>query len=328
MKVLVTGGAGYIGSHASRELLEAGHEVSILDDLSTGHREALPAAARFVLGDIGDASALRQGLDGAGAVMHFAALAYVGDSMRDPASYYRTNLGKGLALLWAALDAGVERFVFSSTCATYGEPVRLPMDESHPQQPINPYGATKLAFERALQDHALASPLRVIALRYFNAAGAHPDGSLGEHHDPEPHLIPLAIDAALGRRPGLTIFGDDYDTPDGTCVRDYVHVVDLARAHVQALAALGSGPRFRAFNLGTERGSSVREVVEAVARVSGRGVPVSIGPRRAGDPPRLVASSARAQAELGFRPRYSLEDSVESAFRWRLAHPQGYRRAA
>jgi UDP-glucose-4-epimerase GalE len=260
--------------------------------------------------------------------MHFAALAYVGDSMRAPASYYRTNLGKGLALLWAALEAGIERFVFSSTCATYGEPVRLPMDESHPQQPINPYGATKLAFERALQDHGLASPLRVIALRYFNAAGAHPDGSLGEHHDPEPHLIPLAIDAALGRRPGLTIFGDDYETPDGTCVRDYVHVLDLARAHVQALAALDSGPRFRAFNLGTERGSSVREVVDAVARVSGRSVPVSLGPRRAGDPPRLVASSARAKVELGFRPRYSLEDSVESAFRWRLAHPHGYRRAA
>jgi len=328
VRVLVTGGAGYVGSHAARELLEAGHEVSVLDDLSTGHREAVPAAARFVLGDLGDAEALRQALEGAGAVMHFAALAYVGDSMRDPASYYRTNLGKGLALLWAALGAGIERFVFSSTCATYGDPVRLPMDEGHPQQPINPYGATKLAFERALRDHGLASPLRAIALRYFNASGAHPDGSLGEHHDPEPHLIPLAIDAALGRRPGLTIFGDDYETPDGTCVRDYVHVVDLARAHVQALAALDSGPGFRAYNLGTERGSSVREVVEAVARVSGRSVPASVGPRRAGDPPRLVASSARAKAELGFSPRYSLEDSVESAFRWRLAHPQGYRRAA
>jgi UDP-glucose-4-epimerase GalE len=327
--VLVTGGAGYIGSHAVRELLEQGHQVTILDDFSEGHRQAIAKDARLVEGDLGDASALARALEGAEAVMHFAALASVGASVKDPASYYRTNVVKGLALLWAMLERGVRRLIFSSTCATYGDPKYLPLDEAHPTDPINPYGASKRAFERALQDHAGAGLLRGLALRYFNAAGCHEDGSLGEDHDPEPHLIPLAIDAALGRGPALTMFGDDYDTPDGTCIRDYIHVRDLARAHVQALLALDGGAAFRVLNLGTEKGASVREVVAAVERVTGKRVPASVGPRRPGDPSRLVASAAAARAELQFAPRYlELAAIVETAYRWRRDHPRGYRSAA
>lgn len=318
-----------MGSHAVRELLDAGHQVTILDDLREGHREAVPGSARLVEADLGDAPALRRALEGAGAVMHFAALAYVGSSMKDPASYYRTNVVKGLELLWAMLESGVKRLIFSSTCATYGNPQHLPIDESHPTEPINPYGASKRAFERALEDHARAGLLSAIALRYFNAAGCHPDGSLGEDHDPEPHLIPLALDAALGRGPGLTIFGDDYDTPDGTCIRDFVHVQDLARAHVQALAAMDGGERFRVFNLGSERGSSVREVVKAVERATGKRVPTTVGPRRPGDPARLVASAQRARQQLGFAPRFAeLDAIVETAYLWRRDHPKGYRSAA
>jgi UDP-glucose-4-epimerase GalE len=327
--VLVTGGAGYVGSHAVRELLEAGHHVTILDDLREGHREAVPREALLVEGDLGDPAVLGRGLEGAQAVLHFAALAYVGASVKDPASYYHTNVVKGLALLWAMLERGVRRLIFSSTCATYGNPKYLPLDEDHPTEPINPYGATKRAYERALQDHAAAGQLRAIALRYFNAAGCHESGALGEDHDPETHLIPLAIDAALGRGPGLSVFGDDYDTPDGTCIRDYVHVQDLARAHVLALLALEKGEAFRAFNLGSERGSSVREVIRAVERATGKPVPLTIGPRRPGDPPRLVASALRARQELGFAPHFpELPAIVETACRWRRDHPKGYRSAA
>jgi UDP-glucose-4-epimerase GalE len=329
VRVLVTGGAGYVGSHAVRELLEAGHQVTILDDLSEGHRQAVSADARLVEGDLGDARALASALEGAEAVLHFAALAYVGVSVKDPAPYYQANVVKGLALLWAMLERNVRRLIFSSTCASYGNPQYLPLDEKHPTDPINPYGATKRAYERALQDHAGAGLVRAIALRYFNAAGCHESGGLGEDHDPETHLIPLAIDAALGRGPGLTVFGSDYDTPDGTCIRDYVHVQDLARAHVQALAALDRGEPFRVFNLGSERGSSVREVVKAVEAATGKPVPLVLGPRRPGDPPRLVASAARARAELGFAPRFGeLQAIVETAYRWRRDHPKGYRSAA
>ena len=236
MKVLVTGGAGYIGSHAVRELRDAGHDVTVLDDLSYGHRQAVPARRaphrRRPRRRRRPAPRRSRASD---AVIHFAGLLSVAESVRDPASYYRVNVVKGLALLDAMIAAGVRRIVFSSTCAVYGVPVRVPIDEDHPQDPINPYGATKRAFERALIDFARAGLLRAVALRYFNAAGCHPDGSLGEDHDPEVHLIPLAVDAALGRGPGLRIHGDDYDTPDGTCVRDYIHVQDLARAHVAAL---------------------------------------------------------------------------------------------
>jgi len=325
VKVLVTGGAGFIGSHAVRELLEAGHEVGVLDDLSEGHRQAVAPEARLLTGDIGDAASLARALEGADAVMHFAARAYVGESVRDPARYYRANVVKALTLLWAMLEAGVRRLVFSSTCAVYGEPRQLPLDEAHPRLPVNPYGATKLAFERALEDHAAAGLLRVVALRYFNAAGCHPDGSLGEHHHPETHLIPLAIDAALGTGPPLTIFGDDYATPDGTCLRDYVHVTDLARAHVLALDALQGGEAFQAFNLGSGSGSSVLEVVAAVERVAGRPVPAVRGARRPGDPDRLVASSERARRVLGFAPRFEeIGAIVETAYRWRREHPRGY----
>jgi UDP-glucose-4-epimerase GalE len=234
-------------------------------------------------------------------------------------------VSKGITLLDGMKRAGVSKIIFSSTCATYGMPIRVPMDETHPQDPINPYGASKRAFERVLVDYAGAGLVRAVALRYFNAAGCHPDGTLGEDHRPEEHLIPLAIDAALGRRPALMIHGDDYDTPDGTCIRDYIHVRDLAVAHVLALKALDSGEPFKAYNLGTETGQSVREVISAVKRVSGRPLLASVGPRRAGDPPRLVASAARARAELGFQPVHSnLESIVGDALRWRKDHPEGY----
>jgi UDP-glucose-4-epimerase GalE len=324
VKVLVTGGAGYIGSHAVRELREAGHAVAVLDDLSHGHRQAVPPDVPLIDADLADAPALRRGLEGADAVIHFAGLLSVAESVRDPASYYRVNVVKGLVLLDAMMAAGVRSIVFSSTCAVYGVPVRVPIDEGHPQDPINAYGATKRAFERALQDFARAGLLRAVALRYFNAAGCHPDGSLGEDHDPEVHLIPLAVDAALGRGDGLRIHGEDYDTPDGTCIRDYIHVQDLARAHVAALTLAGGEP-FQAFNLGTGRGRSVREVVTAVERVTGRPVKVTSGPRRPGDPPALVAEADRARAGLGFTPRWTdLEAIVETTARWRRDHPQGY----
>jgi len=326
MKVLITGGAGYIGSHAVREFQDAGHQVVVLDDLSKGHREAVPKDVTFVQGDIADPEAQRRALDGVGAVVHFAAFLSVGESVGAPAKYYQNNTVKALSLLNAMVEREIRTFIFSSTCATYGMPVRVPIDENHPQDPINPYGASKRAFERALLDYSRAGLVRAIALRYFNAAGCHPDGSLGEDHHPEEHIIPLAIDAALGRRPGLTIFGDDYDTPDGTCIRDYIHVTDLARAHVQAFDKIGEGDAYRYYNLGSENGYSVREVIQAVEKVSGHAVPATMGARRPGDPARLVASSAKVRAELGFAPKHSdLETIIETALRWRRDHPQGWR---
>jgi UDP-glucose-4-epimerase GalE len=319
VRVAVTGGAGYIGSHAVRELRDAGHEVVVLDDLSAGHRSAVPDDVPLVEGDLGDRAALGRLLDGAEAVMHFAGLLSVGQSVTAPGRYYEWNVVKGLALLDAMRSFGVARFVFSSTCAVYGVPVRVPIDETHPKDPINPYGASKMAFERVLLDHARAGQLKAIALRYFNAAGCHPDGSLGESHHPEEHLVPLAIDAALGRRPALTILGDDYPTPDGTCIRDYIHVQDLARAHVLALEAVArpDAEPYDVFNLGSGTGYSVKQVVDTVGRVVGTPVPATVGPRRPGDPPQLVAAPAKAREKLGFATKAGLDEIVETAYRWR-----------
>ncbi|MEZ5317014.1 MAG: UDP-glucose 4-epimerase GalE [Vicinamibacterales bacterium] len=334
--VAVTGGAGYVGSHAVKALALAGYDVVVYDDLSAGHVDAVARVAAdvprrnvtLVEGDVLDGPSLAGVLrrSGATAVLHFAARLSVGESVHDPLGYYRTNVAGTMSTLGAMADAGVERFVFSSTAATFGEPQRTPMDETHPQRPINPYGASKLAVERALPfvEHALG--IRWVALRYFNAAGADPDGRLGEDHRPEEHLIPRAIRAA-GGGPPLTVFGDDYDTPDGTCLRDYVHVTDLAAAHVQALDALASGRPSSAYNLGNGDGHSVRQVLAAVEAVVGRPVPHTIGPRREGDPARLVASSERARRELGWSPRYAaIETIVGTAWRWHEAHPDGYGR--
>jgi UDP-glucose-4-epimerase GalE len=326
LRVLVTGGAGYIGSHTVKELLEAGHQVTVIDDLSKGHRQAVLPGVTLVESDLADPHGLRRAVPDTEAVLHFAGRISVAESVEQPGAYWRANVAGPLALLEAMERHGVARFVFSSTCAVYGMPVRSPMDEGHPQDPVNPYGASKGAFERALRDHARRGSIRAVALRYFNAAGNHPDGSLGEDHRPEEHLVPRALDAALGRGPALAVHGEDYDTPDGTCVRDYVHVQDLARAHVLALAALDRPDAgFEAVNLGTGRGHSVREVVAEVERVAGRPVPWRSGPRRPGDPPRLVASIERARGVLGFEPRHTeLGGIIETALRWRRDHPEGY----
>ena len=325
MKVAVTGGAGYIGSHAAAELLSLGHEVTVIDDFSAGHEAAVPRAASLVRGDIGDVKAMTQALTGKDAVIHFAGLLSVGGSMKDPRSYFETNLVKGLALLDAAKAANVRRFIFSSTCATYGVP-QGPLTEDHPKEPVNPYGASKRAFEQVLEAYARIGQIRAVALRYFNAAGARRDGSLGEDHTHEEHLIPLALDAAAGRRSALTVFGDDYETEDGTCLRDYIHVDDLARAHALALEAVDrTEAPFTPINLGTGRGPSVREVIRSVERVTGTKVPHSVGPRRAGDPPALVAVPTRSRTVLGFEPAItSIDEIVETAWKWRQVHPRGY----
>lgn len=318
VSVLVTGGAGYIGSHTTKALAQAGFEPVVLDDLSTGHRWAVRWGP-LLEADVGDGAALRAILKRyrIRAVIHFAARAYVGESMRDPRGYYWNNVVGTLNLLDAMLDVGVDVIVFSSSCATYGLPEVLPIPEDHPQRPVSPYGETKLAVERALQWYGQAYGLRWLALRYFNAAGADPDGELGEVHDPETHLIPRAILAALGRTDPVEIYGTDYSTRDGTAVRDYIHVVDLAEAHVLGLRYLLGGGESAALNLGTGRGHSVREVLAAVERVSGRTVPVREGPRRPGDPPALVADARKARELLGWQPRCSdLDTIVETAWRW------------
>jgi UDP-glucose-4-epimerase GalE len=324
MRILVTGGAGYIGSHAVRHFLARGHDVWVYDNLSTGHRSAAPFD-RLIVGDLEDGPCLDQVLATRRieAVVHFAASSLVSESVRDPAAYYRNNLGGSLALLERMRRHGVGRIVFSSTCATYGLPRRVPVTEDEVQAPINPYGNTKLAIERALRDYAAAYGWSVAILRYFNAAGASSDGTLGEDHEPETHLIPLVIQAALGLRGPIEVCGTDYPTPDGTCIRDYIHVEDLADAHLRVLEALHEG-EVHCYNLGTGQGHSVREVVHAVQEVSGRPVPFREGPRRPGDPPVLVAHAERARTELSWQPRKDLLDIIATAWTWHSRHPRGY----
>jgi UDP-glucose-4-epimerase GalE len=323
--VLVTGGAGYIGSHAAKALNRAGYRVVVFDNLDAGHRGAVQYGD-LVDGDIADVGAVRDALrrHEISAVMHFAAFLDVGESVREPVRYYRNNVTGALGVLEAMAAESVRHLVFSSSCATYGDPVETPMTETHPQRPINSYGETKLAIERALPHFARAYDLRFAALRYFNAAGADPDGEIGEDHSPEIHLIPRAIDAATGGA-GLNVFGDDYPTPDGTCLRDYVHVTDLADAHLRALEAIVETGKSGAYNLGTGHPHSVREVIDAVERVSGRKVPWTIAPRRPGDPAVLYADPGKARAELHWTPRFAtLEAIVETAWNWHRTHPRGY----
>ena len=323
--VLVTGGAGYVGAHGCKALAEAGYLPVVYDNLVYGHEEAVRWGP-FERGDIAD----RERLDAVLAahrpiaVMHFAAFAYVGESVTDPGKYYRNNVGGTLALMEAMVANGVDKMVFSSTCATYGEPSTVPITEDEPQQPINPYGKSKLVVEQMLADFEVAHGLRSVPLRYFNAAGASPDGEIGERHDPETHLIPLALDAAAGKGPALTVFGEDYPTADGTCIRDYIHVGDLADAHVRALDYLAGGGATRAFNLGTGSGVSVRQILDAVERVTGRPVPHQIGPRRPGDPPALVADPSRARLELGWQPRLSdIDTIIATAWAWHQRRGNG-----
>ena len=325
MNVLLTGGAGYIGSHVVRSLSAAGHTAVVYDSLVNGHRAAV-GGAEFVAGDVAskaDLLATMRQYD-IEAVIHLAAFIEAGESVARPAKYFGNNTVLAMTLLDAMREAGVAKLVFSSTAAVYGTPRRVPIEETDPLDPINPYGASKLCVEWMLRGYAPAYDMGFVALRYFNVAGAHPDGDIGEDHDPETHLIPLVLQVPLGKRPGVKVFGSDYDTPDGTCIRDYIHVCDLADAHVLALGAAEPG-RVRTYNLGNGEGFSVRQVIDTCREVTGSGVAAEDAPRRQGDPPRLVASSAKATAELGWKPRYpKLETIVSHAWQWHKANPNGY----
>ncbi len=325
MNVLVTGGAGYVGSHAARLLASQGHEVWVYDNLVFGHRAAVEPG-RLVVGDLLDRGKVEEVLRDKriDAVMHFAAFAYVGESVTDPAKYYQNNVIGTISLMEAMRAAGVSRIVFSSSCATYGEPEQVPIRESQLQRPINPYGFTKLVIEHALADYAHAYGWGYAALRYFNASGASADGDLGEDHDPETHLIPLVLQVALGQREHIAVFGDKHATPDGTCIRDYIHVDDLATAHLAALERLERGVELK-LNLGTGRGSSVNEVIDACRKVTGLSITARVAGPRAGDPPALVADASQARRELGWEPRYTeITPIIETAWRWHRAHPRGY----
>ena len=327
MNVLVVGGAGYIGSHCVRQLLAAGHRAVVLDNLVYGHRAAVPAAVPFHQGDLGDEAFVGRVLreERIELVMHFAAYCYVGESVTQPLKYYFNNVVATLHLLNAMVEAGVKKFVFSSTCATFGVPATLPIHETLPQAPINPYGQPKLDIEHALKALAPAHGLSFAAFRYFNAAGASEDGAIGEDHAPETHLIPVAIDVAIGKRPHLELFGTDYPTPDGSCLRDYVHVDDLSRAHIAVFDRLAVQGTQNFYNLGTGKPTSNREVIRAVEQIVGRPVKVIEQPRRPGDPPALYADSTKAQRELGWTVKFPGIDSiVATAWRWHQAHPNGY----
>ncbi len=321
MRVFITGGAGYIGSVCAELLLDQGHEIAIFDNLIEGHRHAVDSRANFIRGELADRAQVELALSSMrpDAVMHFAAYALVPESMRDPSKYFRNNVSNGLNLLDAMVAAGVPRMIFSSTCALFGPPERVPIDETAPTRPINPYGESKLVFEKILRWYDEIHGLKFVSLRYFNAAGA--TEKLGEDHRPETHLIPNVLNIALHRRANLEIYGTDYDTPDGTCIRDYIHIVDLARAHILALGATASG----FYNLGTGGGSSVREVIAACRRITGRKIEVVEKPRRPGDPPRLIASSKKIKKELGWEPQFqSLDAIIESAWAWHQKFPNGY----
>jgi UDP-glucose 4-epimerase len=329
MAILVTGGAGYIGSVTTEFLRAQGQEVVVLDNLSRGHREAVSPEVPFYEGNVGDADLVARITreHEIEACVHFAALAYVGESVTDPSLYYENNVVQGVRLLGALVAAGVRRVVFSSTCATYGEPQRMPLDESHPQLPANPYGWSKLFVERIMADYDRAYNLKFVALRYFNASGATPER--GEHHEPETHLIPLVLRAAQGGIPHVTVFGHDYPTPDGTCVRDYIHVTDLAEAHALSLQYLAAGNPSTAINLGNGLGYSVLEVIEAAQRVTGKEIKVEMEGRRAGDPSHLVSDSTRARTLLGWQPRHpDLDAIIGSAWAWHSERPRGYAAAA
>ena len=321
MKILVVGGAGYIGSVCAELLLDEGHTVSIFDNLSEGHRAAIDLRAQFVEGDLQSQQSIEQALakQKPEAVMHFAASALVGESMRNPSKYFRNNIASGLNLLDAMVSVGVTKIVFSSTCAIFGPPERVPIDETMPTRPINPYGESKLAFEKILRWYDEIHGLKYTSLRYFNAAGA--SEKFGEDHRVETHLIPNVLKVALGEKPAVEIFGTDYETPDGTCVRDYIHIIDLARAHIFALDAAKSD----FYNLGTGGGASVREVIDACRKAIGRKIDIVEKPRRLGDPPRLIASSEKIKRELGWKPEFqSLDVIIESAWKWRQKFPRGY----
>jgi len=321
MAILVTGGAGYIGSHSVLTLQNAGYEVIVLDNLVYGHQDLVKNVlkVKLIVGDTCDRALLKQifadyKID---AVMHFAAYAYVGESVTKPAKYYQNNVVGTFTLLEAMVEAGVRKFVFSSTCATYGVPDSVPIKEEQPQNPINPYGATKLMVERILQDFSHAYDFPSVCLRYFNAAGADPEGRLGEDHNPETHLIPLVLQTALGHRESISIFGTDYDTPDGTCIRDYIHILDIAQAHILALEYLLKGGKTDVFNLGNANGFSVNQVIETARKVTGKEINAKVSDRRPGDPPVLVGSGAKAQKILGWQPQYSnLEDIITHAWQW------------
>jgi UDP-glucose 4-epimerase len=321
MKILVVGGAGYIGSVCAELLLNEGHTVCIFDNLSEGHRAAVDSRAEFIEGDLETIDPIQSALTAfqPEAVMHFAASALVGESMENPSKYFRNNIGNGLNLLDAMVATGVTRLVFSSTCAIFGPPERLPIDETLPKRPINPYGESKLTFEKILRWYSEIHGLRFVSLRYFNAAGA--SEKFGEEHRVETHLIPNVLKVALGQKPHVEIYGTDYDTPDGTCIRDYIHILDLSRAHILALSVAKS----EFYNLGTGGGTSVREVIESCRKITGGEIPVVEKPRRPGDPARLVAASDKIQRELGWQPKFQNIDAIiESAWRWHQKFPDGY----
>jgi UDP-glucose-4-epimerase GalE len=326
--ILVVGGAGYIGSHTVRQLVENGKNVVVLDNLIYGHRDAIvDDSVVFIEGDLGNRKVLDEifSAHDIGAVMHFAAFAYVGESVTEPAKYYHNNLAAPLVLLDAMRAHGVEIFIFSSTCATYGNPEYMPLDENHPQNPINPYGASKLMLERVLADYSHAYGLKYAALRYFNASGCSLDGKIGEDHNPETHLIPLVLEAAAGTREHITIFGEDYDTPDGSCIRDYIHVIDLARAHILAIDKLSEGAESFQCNLGTGIGVSVKELIATAENVTGKKIPIVMGERRPGDPPELVAAPDKAKKLLGWEAEYKdLTKVLETAWAWTNGPRKGH----